>query len=552
MLRVPLLCLAIFGAAWLEFTVFPGHSYLEGGTQILLPLVERADAPGLLSRDLVATSGSLAFTAYDEATLLLHQAGRLPLRQALEGQQFAFRVAALFGLFMLARATGLEYLFAFIIATLIELGATVAGPNLFLNDREPMPGSFAFSLVLLAMGLLARQAPLLAAVAGGVAFLYDPILAAPFWFVLLVAFAFDRDMRQVVRPMLPVFLIFVLLLANLAQLQPGTAGEPMLARVSPLTAEFQRTYAPELYVTAWQAGDLEQILALLTLGLWAAFRCRFLLSGCFRWLVLGTALCGLISIPLSYLLLDLGHMAWVARLQPTRVLLFSVVASALLFALAGMKAMRERSVWEAMGWFVALFALPVGHGIFEFLRMTPIALALAFGALLTGLLLGFASGRLRFLALASPVLAVVLLSHAGQRAVVNAPSTAALAAWADASTWGSSIFLFPDAGRAAYPSVFRVQSRHGLWVDWATARGVIYSDAAAARWKERWRDTMADGFSAARLESMLALPIDYYVVRSEHRLMGARQAFSTRDFVVYDAEDLRNASKPLRMAEGGP
>jgi len=548
MSRVPLLCLAIFGAAWLEFTVFPGHSYLEGNTQILLPLVERADAPGLLSRDLVATSGSLALTAYDEATLLLHQAGRLPLRKALEGQQFAFRVAALFGLFMLARATGLDYLFAFIIAALIELGATVAGANLFLTDREPVPGAFAFSLVLLAMGLLARQAPLLAAIAGGLAFLYDPVLASPFWFVLLVAFTFDRGMRRVVRPMLPVFFIFVLLLANLAQLQPGTAAEPVLTRVSSHLAAFQRTYTPELYVSAWHAGDIEQILGLFTLGLWAAVRCRLLLSGCFRWLVLGTALCGLISIPLSYLLLDLGHLAWAARLQPTRMLLFSVAASALLFALAGMKAMRERLVYEALGWFLLLFSLPISKGIFEFLRVTPIALALASAAFLTGLLLRFATGRLRFLALASPVFTVWLLWHMKERQVTT-PSTAELAAWADASTWGSSIFLFPDAGRAAYPSVFRVQSRHGLWVDWATARGVVYSDAVAARWEERWRDTMAGGFSADRIERMLALPIDYYVVRGGHRLQGARQAFSTRDFVVYDAEDLRNASKPLRAAE---
>jgi len=146
------------------------------------------------------------------------------------------------------------------------------------------------------------------------------------------------------------------------------------------------------------------------------------------------------------------------------------------------------------------------------------------------------------------VFTVWLLWHMKERQVTT-PSTAELAAWADASTWGSSIFLFPDAGRAAYPSVFRVQSRHGLWVDWATARGVVYSDAVAARWEERWRDTMAGGFSADRIERMLALPIDYYVVRGGHRLQGARQAFSTRDFVVYDAEDLRKASKPLRAAE---
>ena len=40
MLRVPLLCLAIFVTAWLEFKVFPGHSYLEGDTQLYVPMLE--------------------------------------------------------------------------------------------------------------------------------------------------------------------------------------------------------------------------------------------------------------------------------------------------------------------------------------------------------------------------------------------------------------------------------------------------------------------------------------------------------------------------------
>ncbi len=99
MLRLALLSLAIFAAAWLEFKVFPGHSYLEGDTQIYLPMLERVDAPGLLSRDLVATNRTFSLTAYDEATLFLHDAGRLPFRRALLGQEFVFRIAALVGLF---------------------------------------------------------------------------------------------------------------------------------------------------------------------------------------------------------------------------------------------------------------------------------------------------------------------------------------------------------------------------------------------------------------------------------------------------------------------
>jgi hypothetical protein len=556
MVRLALLCLAIFVTTWLEFMVFPGHSYLEGDTQIYLPMLERVDAPGLLARDLVATNPTLSLTAYDEATVLLHEAGRQPFRRALLGQQFAFRMAGLAGIFLLARATGLSHLFALIVAAMVNLGAALAGPMVSLTEREPVPGAFAFGLTLLAMGLLAHEKPLLAGVAGGVGFLYDPILALPFWGVLLAGFCFDWNLRRLTRPMLPIFLVFVLLLANLAQLQPGAGGNAIFSRLSVPLIAFQRTYVPNLYVSSWPKGDVYQLLALAVFGVWAAARCWRLLNGCFRWLVLGTGLCGLLATPISYLLLDVSHFTWAARLQPARMLLFTVAASALLFGLAGMRAILLRCVWEALGWFWLLFALAVSSGLFDFLRVTNgrqlsrFAIACALAALVTGLLLGFAFGSARLVTLAGPLLAFLALAQVPDLRpppISFRESIANMAEWADGGTWGSSVFLFADAGRAAYPGVFRAQSRHALWADWKSAQAVAYSETAAARWQERWEGTMANRFSAERLESFLPLPIDYYVLRRRNQLMGAQSVFANRDFVVYDAQDLRNAAKPLRM-----
>jgi hypothetical protein len=555
MLRVALLSLAIFAAAGLEFWAFPGHSYLEAQTQIYLPMLERVDAPGLLSRDLVATNPTLALTGYDEATVFLHEAGRQPFRRALLGQEFVFRIAALVGIFLLARATGLSHLYALIVTVIVNLGATLTGPAVSLTEREPVPGAFAFGLVVLAMGLMADEKPLLAGLAGGVGFLYDPVLALPFWGVLLAGFFFDRSWRRVIRPTLPIFLVFVLLLANLAQLQPGAGGDTVFARVSPQLALFQRTYTPYLYVGSWSKGAIYQFLALFVLGLWAAVRCWPLLSSSFRWLVLGSAFCGLLSIPISYVLLDVGHLAWSARLEPARALLFTVAASALLFGLAGMRAILLRSAWEALGWFSLLFALPLSTGIFDFLhiqngaQLIQFAVPLVLAALLTILLLRSSVGSARFIILIAPPLAcLVLLYTPGLR---RAPipfrqSIATMAEWAANRTWGSSVFLFADAGRAAYPGVFRAQSRHALWVDWKSAQGVAFSETAAARWQERWERTMAGPFSPERLESFLPLPIDYYVLRRQNQLSLAPYVFLNRDFVVYDAQDLRNAVKPLR------
>jgi hypothetical protein len=555
MLRLALLCLAFFAAAWLEFTAFPGHSYLEAETQIYLPMLERVDAPGLLARDLVATNPTLSLTAYDEATLFLHEAGRQPFRRALLGQQFIFRLAALVGIFLLARATGLSHPFALIITVIVNLGATLAGPAVSLTEREPLPGAFAFGLILLAMGLMADEKPLLAGLAGGVGFLYDPVLALPFWGVMLVAFFVEGRLRRVIRPTLPIFLVFVLLLANLAQLQPGAGGDPLLARVSPQLSVFQRTHTPYLFVGLWENGNVYQFLALFVFGLWAAARCWPLLNTCFRWLVLGTSLCGLLSIPLSYLLLDVNHFAWAARLQPARMLLFTAAASALVFGLAGMRAILLRSAWEAFAWFSLLFALPVSTGLFDFLRVTngpqlsQFAVAFALAALLTSLLLGFAFVSARIMALAAPALASIALTQVPGLRPPPIPfreSIHKMAAWADGGTWGSSVFLFADAERADYPGVFRAESRHALWVDWKSAQGVAFSETAAARWQERWDRTMANSFSPERLESFLASPIDYYVLRRQNQLASLPYVFVDRDFVVYDAQDLRNAAKPIR------
>jgi hypothetical protein len=427
---------------------------------------------------------------------------------------------------------------------------------LLLTDREPLPGAFAFSLLLLAMGLLVQKFPLLASVSAGIAFLYDPLLSAPFWGIVFLSFAVDKKMRPQVRPMLPVFLIFALLLANLAQLQPGASADPLFAKVSEHLSAFQRTYVPQLYVSSWPAGDLFQILAMIVLAVWAAARCWPLLSNSFRWVVLGGGLCGFVSIPISYLAVDEGHLAWAARLQPTRTLLFSLAAAALLFGLAGMRAMLRRSFGEAFAWFLLLFALLLSQGIFDLLRLNrpnrvaPFALAFALAALFTWLLLQFAAGPVRFVALAVPVLAALSMAYTPSLRPDPIPwpsSIAQLASWADTSTWGSSIFLFPDAGHSAYPSVFRAESRHGLWVDWNSARGVAFSEAAADRWQQRWNTTMNGGFSTIALQGMLPLPIDYYVLRMKNRLQGPRHVFADSEFVVYDAEDLRNAPKPLQM-----
>ncbi len=230
MWRAAAVFLGFLAVAWFEFDVFPGHTYLASGSQLYLPAIEHLIAPGYLSRDLVATHPHLASTIYDEATLFLHATAKLDLRNALVAQQFVSRIGALLGVFLLGRAVGLKPLPALLITALVNVGTFLPGPAVELIDPEPVPASFATGLTLLAIGWLVFEKPLLAGLSGGVALLYDPMMAAPFWLMAVAAFAFDKQMRRLVKPLLAILVVFGLLLANLAQLQPGTPdGQLFLA-----------------------------------------------------------------------------------------------------------------------------------------------------------------------------------------------------------------------------------------------------------------------------------------------------------------------------------
>ncbi|MCU1293694.1 MAG: hypothetical protein JWP08_2544, partial [Bryobacterales bacterium] len=221
MRRALAVLLGIVAITWLQFAVFPGHSWLQSDTQTYVPILERLANPGFLSRDLVATHPNVTYTIYDEVTLFLHEAGRLNLRTALVSQQLLFRGAAVLGVFLIARSAGLGRGLALLAAALGNGGAMLYGPSIPLVDLEPTPRAFAFGLVVLGTGLFATEMPLLAGLAGGLALVYDPRVAFPFWTVVLLALLFDGQLRRLLRPSITVLAIFGLLLANLAQLQPG-------------------------------------------------------------------------------------------------------------------------------------------------------------------------------------------------------------------------------------------------------------------------------------------------------------------------------------------
>ncbi len=554
---------------WLEFAVFPGHTYLQSDTQIYLPILERLDSPGFLSRDLIATHPHVSYTIYDEVTLFLHSAAQVSFERALVGQQLLFRAAGLLGVYLLVQTTGLPSYLCFLVATLVNLGGALLGPAVLVVEYEPVPRGFAFGLILLALGLMAHEKPLLAGLAGSLAFLYHPPTSAPFWGFVIGCFLFSRNLRPYAKPALTVLFIATLLLANLSQLQPGVVEpQPLFTRISDQLAALQHYRTRYAWVSLWAGRDIWQYLALATVSYWAFYRVWASLNVFVRLFAAFFPIAGLVSIAASDLLLEHMRLSALPQMQPARALLFTVLFASLGTAIAGCRAALSDQLAEATGWFAVAFVIPMRIRLLDLLdlwqeqarRQLLLAIVLAWtlafvisqartvtSQVSPGRLRRTIAQRLPALAcLAIPVAAMMLMptfaavenyKRTDNRTIVD------VADWAANNTWGSSMFLFPDAGRDLYPGVFRAQSRRALWVDWKSGGQVNYFESLATEWFSRWQQTVNGPYSAQRLQSMLQLPIDYYVVKSSHRLQHIPTVYANTDFAVYDAKDLQRASE---------
>jgi hypothetical protein len=556
-LRALFVCLGIGLFTWLGFNYFPGHTYLQSDTQIYLPMIERLDSPGFLARDIVATRPHISFTIYDEATLAIHRVLKFDFEKALVVQQLLYRAAAMLGVYLIAIAAGALPVYAFLISAFVNLGASLLGPAVLLIEYEPVPRGFAFGLVLLALGLLAHNQVLLAGLAGGLALLYQPPTALPFWGIAFLAFICDPKARKQWKPLLLTFLIACLLLANLAQLQPEVVeSQNFLGRLTQRMVELQHFRTRYSWVSLWAPRDIWSYLGICICAFWATSRFWSSLKREMRWFFIGLPLGGVLSVPLSYLLLEHWRLAIIPQYQPARALLFTVAIGSIACGIASVKAAVTKRVVEAAGWFLVVIAIPLNVRVFDLFALKDRLAFQVFGiwfglAVLTALLTTFLNRNwMRWTALAAPALAVFALpglAHVETFPKLDKKPVTELAVWAKENTWGSSMFLFPDAGHEPFPGIFRALSERALWVDWKSGGQVNYFQSFAEEWFPRFEQTMDGKFTAERLEGMLSLPIDYYVLDRKHSLAGVKPVFENRDYVVYDAQALRNSSTSLRL-----
>lgn len=519
----------------LGFFLFPGHTYLQSDTQIYIPMLERLNNPALFTRDIVALRPHLALTIYDETAVALKRITHFDFQVLLTAEQLLFRALAVWGLILIALRPGLTAMQSFFVAAIVSLGATIGGPAVLMIEYEPVPRGFAISLLVFALGLVAEKKFIAAGAAAGVAFLYHPPTALPFWGIALLLVMLKRVRWTMLAPLA----VAAVTLAILARIQPpGVEASSVLRRLDSFEENLQRMRAAYSFVSTWPVRQWMNFGVQAAVAALAFWRLRRFIEPPLRDFLWGLPLIGLLSVPFSWLLLEHEHWALIPQWQPARAILFVSFVAALLPAAAAMKA---SNFAERMLWLTAAFLMPVQHAfIGRAIHWPPFLLAAALAVVTTILY----SLRRETLVLAALIPFVAIPQS---RLVVNYPriettDLRAVADWARNNTSAEALFLFPDSSTSLDPGIFRARALRGLYVDWKSGGQVNFFSGFAREWWTRWVETGSGRWSVAPEDfaKLKAMGVDYVVVRKS--VPSATSVFQHGSYSVYPLPDGRGSA----------
>ena len=358
------------------------------------------------------------------------------------------------------------------------------------------------------------------------AFLIHPPSTVPFWIALL---CIPLKRRAAAWPAWVALLCAIAGVMIAAHLQPGLREQQeFFTRLTPQQEEVQRMRTAYNWISIWWRDLLPQYIALYGLGLLAYARVKAYLTPELR--VFSTLLpaMGMLSMPLSWLLLE--HLKWslVPQLQPMRALLFVTAFTVVLASLAALKAAR---LLESAAWFTLLFYIPMRVQLFDAPSLRVALTAIGLGA--------FAAAALRLprqALLIAGVFAFFIIPGIGRVSNypnLHSPEIAGLSRWARDNSPRAAMFLFPDAGHGLYPGLFRVNAMRAVYVDWKSGGQVNYLKDFAGEWRTRWDAMNREGYGAAAISSYRTMGIDYLVLQQEHRLAGIEPVYGNSRYAVY-------------------
>ena len=511
----------------LTYFEFPGHTYLTQDTQIYVPILEHLRDPSVLSRDTLVERPHVAFTIYDEVAIGLRSLTGADFSQVLAAEQLLFRGLGLWGIYLIASSALGSRRLALLVASLFALGAEVAGPAVLVTEYEPTPRAFAIPLLFLATGLVAHRRYLWAGVAASLAFLFHPPTVYPFWAVYL-AVAIWPGKRHLLRGFWPLMCAFAILAAA-AHAQTGIKEhQTFFWRIDPGLEALQRMRAPYNWVSLWWRDQWAQYCLLASICAAAIWRVHRLLEPELRAFLVGLAGIGMLSVPVSYLFLDVLKWGLIPQVQPARALLFVTAVAVLGASVAACHAARQKRWAEAFAWFLFVILIPM-HARIDSLpgpSLVTVAVALA-------LLACVGAGSVRFatpFAAVAPFFCIPLFAHIRNYPRVDTPDLHALSSWARSATARDAVFLFPGPHKSLVPGFFRSEALRPVYVDWKGGGQVNYLPEFGQEWWSRYRETMLKPFTPACLPRYAQLGISYVVLP---RPIGRPAVFSNTEFAVY-------------------
>ncbi|MBL8178286.1 MAG: hypothetical protein JNK48_26660 [Bryobacterales bacterium] len=539
-----LVWLALAALTALGFVYFPGHTYLQSDTQIYVPILERLNDRSLFQDEIIAQRPHVSFTMYDEAALWLRHLTGWGFRDVLALQQIVFRFAALAGVYWMAASLGVSAPGAILVAAAFGLGATVMGPSVLTFEYEPVPRGNAIGLTMLAIGLVARGKHLWAGCAAALAFLYHVPAVYPYWaayFVLALIPRKPEEMRGHIRGLLPMA-GGVLLLLVLSQLQVGEGEQQkFFTRIDPEHESMMRERASYNWVSLWNPRIYVHYAVLFTVCMAALYRLRQRMSADFRVMAAVTSLVGMLSMPVSYVLLERMKWSLMPQIQPMRAVLYVTAMAVILSAGAAVVSAEERRWREVPVWLCLALLPPAATTTFHYLwerRFLEAPLAvLAAAAICTLGLWAATQWKRAGLAAVAAACALTFVIPAVSK-VRNYPplhhvELDDLARWARGNTRKSAVFLFPDAGKDLRPGVFRAEALRTVYVDWKGGGQINFLRDFLTIWLPRWQTLIAPGFERENLERYKPFGIHYVVVLRSNSVAGGKIAYENAKYVVY-------------------
>ncbi len=449
----------------------------------------------------------------------------------LEAVQIVCRALGIWGVYLIAIAAGLDVWASLLAAAIFSLGAMIAGPSVLTFEYEPTPRAFAVPMLFCAMGLVSQRSYIWAGAVAGAAFLIHAPTTIPFWIGLLWI---SRRETRATTPVWVALLCAAVGLAIAAHLQPG-GGEKQqfFSRLMPQDEAVQRMRTAYNWISIWWRSLLPQYFVLYGLGIVAYVRVKRYLPPELRAFSIILPAIGMLSMPLSYLLLEQLKWSLVPQLQPLRTLLFVTAFTVILGSVAGLRA---RHILESAAWFALVFYIPTRVQLFDPVSWRLLLTVIGLGA--------FAATALRLprpALLIAGLLAFFAIPWIG--GVVNypnlhTPEIAELSRWARYNTSPESEFLFPDEGHRVESGIFRFNASRAVYVDWKSGGQVNYLKDFAEEWRKRWGLVNSIGYGADSVQRYRMLGVNYLVLQPDHRLRSLQPVYQNSRYAVYRISDL--------------